>query len=112
MYEVISQTISEDNKALEVPLEEWKFNISNGNTGEITISDPLLDTYALALERAKSEFLKQSYRIREVKFSTHRTDFTKNMTINIGGLPYLVKALNTTITSSTIKTTIRAIRYE
>ena len=112
MYQVISQTITEDYKDSEVALEEWKFNITNGNTGEVTIIDPLLDTYALALERAKSEFLKKSYRLKEVKFNTYRTDFTKNMTINVRGLPYLVKSITTTIDKTTLKTTIKGVRYE
>lgn len=112
MYEVASQTVTEDYKASEVPLEEWKFNITNGNTGEVTISDPLLDVYGAAEERALSEFLKNSYRIREITFTTYRTDFTKNMVINVQGLPYLVKNITTIVDRKTIKTKIKGIRYE
>jgi len=112
MYEVTSQTITEDFKAVSVPPIEWKFQISNGNTGEMVVSDPLLDTIEAATERAKSEFLNNSYKLKEVRFSTYRTDFTKNQVINIEGLPYLVKSIGTQIDATTIKTTIRAVRYE
>lgn len=112
MFQIQSQTITEDLKASTVPVLEWKFQIANGNTGETKISDPLLDTEARAEERAKSEFLKSSYRLKEITFATYRTDLTKNMIINVLGIPYLVKSLTTTITQISIKTNIRAIRYE
>ena len=112
MYEVKSSTMSEEYKANEVPLKEWKFRISNGNTAEMIISDQLLDTINSATERAKSEFLKNSYKLREVRFSTHLTNFTKNMVINIQGLPYLVKSIGTVVNMKSMKITVRAIRYE
>ena len=37
--------MSEEYRAEEVPQIIHKFNITNGNTGEITISDQLLDSY-------------------------------------------------------------------
>lgn len=112
MYQVTSEAISEDLKASEAAYSEWKFKITNGNEGEMTISDPLLDTQAAALERARSEFIDNSYKLREVRFSTYRTDFTKNMVINVKGLPYLVKSISTSIDEVAIKTTVRAVRYE
>lgn len=112
MFTVFSQAMTEDYKADAVPLSEWKFQINNGNTGEVIISDPLLDTFGAATERATSEFLKSSYRLREVKFSTYRTDLSLNDTINIVGLPYLVKSISTIINSKEIKTTVRCLRYE
>ena len=112
MYKVNSQTITEDYKASSSPLKEWKFQIENGNTGEVIISDALLDTEALATERVKSEFLKMSYKLNEVRFSTFLTNIVKNMVINIYGIPYIVKSVGTTIDSVSIKTNIRAIRYE
>ena len=112
MYEVTSQTVSEDYKAENTPSEEWKFQISNGNTGEMNISDVLLDTKALAEERAKSEFLKNSYKLQEIRFGTPRTDLYKNMTINVYGIPYLIKSVSTAINAKSIKTSIRAVRYE
>ncbi len=112
MYEVNSQTVSKEYKAETVPLKEWKFQISNGNTGEMTISDVLLDTEALARERAMSEFLKNAYRNSEIRFSTYRTDFVKNMTISVYGIPYLIKSMTTTEAFPSLKTQIRAIRYD
>ena len=111
-YKIESETITEETKATSVPLNEWKFQITNGNTGELVVSDPLLDTEVIATERAKSEFLKNSYAIRKIQFRTHRTDFVKNQTINVRGLPYLVKDIKTDITSTSIKTTIGAVRYD
>ncbi len=111
MYEVTSQQITEDYKAESTPLGEWKFQIENGNTGEMNISDPLLESEALAQERAMSEFLKNSYKLNEVRFSTHLTNLVKNQVINIYGLPYLVKSISTVVTSLSIKTNIRAVRY-
>ena len=112
MYEVISQTISEDFKAENTPLSEWKFQIDNGNIGEMMISDPLIDSEAIAAERAKSEFLQNSYKLNEVTFETHLTDFAKNDTINIYGIPYLVKAITTTVDKTMIKTKVKAVRYD
>ena len=112
MYEVNSQTITEDYKAEVTPLKEWKFQITNGNVGELNISEPLIDTEALATERARSEFLKNSYKLNEIRFSTFLTNIVKNMTINVYGIPYIVKSISTQIDSVSIKTTVRAIRYE
>ncbi len=104
--------MTEDYKAETVPLFIRKFQIPNGNTGEVVISDPLLDSDERAEERAMSEFLKKSYSLRVVRFETHLSNFTKNQTINIWGLAYLVKGINTSISKVSIKTNIRAIRYE
>ena len=112
MFTVTSETITEDTKAESVPLSEWKFQIANGNTGEVIISDALLDTEARAEERAKSEFLKSSYKIKEVRFATHLTTFTKNQVINVRALPYLIKGISTSIDKVSVKTTLRGIRYE
>ena len=112
MYTVTSQTISDDYKADETPIDIWKFQIDNGNIGEKNISDVLLDTEALATERAMSEFLKNSYKLNEVTFTTHLTSLVKNMVINVHGVPYIVKSLNVTITEVSIKTRVRAVRYE
>ena len=112
MYNVSSQTITDDYKVEETPLTEWKFQIDNGNVGEKTISDVLLETEALAEERAQSEFLKNSYKLNEVTFSTYLTNIVLNQVINIYGVPYIVKSLNTRVDEVSIKTKIRAIRYE
>ncbi len=106
-----SQRITATYKAEYVPLNEWKFQIENGNTGEMVISDALLDNEDLATERAKSEFLKNSYILKEIRFTTPLTNIVKNMVINVYGVPYLVKSVQTTINSVSIKTSIRAVRY-
>ena len=111
MYEVNSQTITEDYKAKETPLSEWKFKIDNGNVGEKTISDALLDSQVLAEERAKSEFLKNSHKLKEVTFTTPLTNLVKNGTINIYGIPYIVKSLSTKVNEVSIKTAVKAVRY-
>lgn len=112
MYTATSQTITEETKAENTPLTQWKFNITNGNTGEIIISDPLLDTLTAATQRANSEFLKNAYKLKEINFTTWRTDLVKNMVINVRGLPYLVKSLRTVVNETSIKTAVRGVRYE
>lgn len=112
MYTSNSFTITEDYKAEEVAPLEWLFQIENGNTGEMVVSEALLDSEAIASERAESEFLKNSYKLNEVRFTTHRTDLIKNMTINLYGIPYLIKSINTTINEASIKSNIRAVRYD
>ena len=111
MYTVMSSTITDEDKAINVPLAEWKFQIPNENTGVLVISDPLLDSLARATQRADSDFLKNSYELKEIRFTTYRTDLTKNMIINVRGLPYIIKGISTTITDTSIKTAIRAVRY-
>ena len=112
MYTVNSQTLTDDGKADLVPLKEWVFVLNNGNTGAVTISDVLLDIEEAAHERALSEFLKTGYGLKEMTFNTYRTDFKKNDTISVQGLPYLVKSITTVVTSTTLITTVRAIRYD
>ncbi len=112
MFTARSQTMSEDYKSEAVPLKQWKFQISNGNTGEMVVSDPLLDTEERAEERAKSEFLKNSYKLKEVRFGTYRTDILKNQIINVRGLPYIAKSIVVNTNMVSIKNTIRAVRYE
>jgi len=112
MLEVKSQTITDKYKADSVPISEWKFQINNGNEGEKIISDVLLETEALAEERALSEFLNNSYKRNEVSFTTFRTDLVKNMIVNVSGLPYIVKNIVTNVDNTSIKSTITAVRYE
>lgn len=112
MYEASSFTITETQKSVEVPLEEFSFQIENGNTGSMVISDPLLETLPLAQERALSEFLKNSYEIREVNFKTYRTDIKIGDIINVKGLPYKVKGIYSSINRTSIVNTIKAVRYE
>ena len=112
MYEVTSQTISEQYKADNVPPKEWEFRLLTGNTGKLTISDPLLDSRERAEERAKSEFLKNSYKLNTVTVKTYRTDIKLNDILRVRGLPYLVKDIQTVITDRSIVNSIRMVRYE
>lgn len=111
MFYATGSTITDDTST-DVPVLEWKFDITNGNTGEMTVSDPLLKDQTVALERAKSEFLKNSYRLKEVVIQTWRTDLTKNQVISIYGVPYLIKEITTVITDKSMKSIIRGVRYE
>lgn len=112
MYIVTSTTLTDEEKFSVVPLLEWKYQIPNGRDAEMTVSDPLLDNETVAEERARSEILKNAYKMREVTFETWRTDFTKNEVIIVRGLPYIVKGITVSIQKVITKTQIRAIRYE
>lgn len=90
----------------------WEFNILNGNTGVMQITDPLLDTEARAEQRAMSEFLKNSYANNAFSFRTSRTDLELNQTINLDGVPYLVKSLSYSIDNKKISTTVGVLRYD
>ena len=54
----------------EVELQSWTFQMENGNTEEISIVDPLIDSAEIATERAKSEFLKNAYRMKNISFAS------------------------------------------
>jgi len=112
MYKVKSQTLTEAGKSSLVPLSRWRFNLTNGNTGSMTVSDVLLDTEEAALERAKSELLKNGHRLKELEFATYRTDFKKNDILSIRGLNYLVKSTSVTVSSVSIVTKVKVVRYE
>jgi hypothetical protein len=111
MYEIESQTVTEGYKQSNVPVRRWTFQINNGNTGETNISDPLLDTEERAAERAKSEFLKNSYSLHEVRFKTYITNLKLNQIVRIKGVPYIVKNIDITVDNQH-KADVRAVRYE
>jgi len=90
----------------------WKYQLDNGNTGKMVISDPLLDTEPRARERAMSEFLKNGYALIVISFKTYRTDLVLDETINVGGVLYLIKRMSYNIDAIKIVTTIKAVRYE
>jgi len=90
----------------------WRFRLENGNTSEMSVSDPLLDTEARARERAKSEFLKNGYAKNVITFKTHRTNIKMNDAIKLGGIVYLVKGISASIDSTSIISTIKAVRYD
>ncbi len=88
------------------------FEINKDNTGTLRVNDDLLITREQAEERARSEMLKSSYIPKNIRFKTYRTDLNINDTINVKGLPYLVKGAATNTDSTTIVTTIMAVRYD
>ncbi|WP_297525114.1 hypothetical protein [Sulfurovum sp.] len=90
----------------------WEFNILNGNTGIMQITDPLLDTEARAEQRAMSEFLKNSYANNAFRFNTSRTALALNQIINIDGVPYLVKSLSYGIDEKKISVNVGVLRYD
>lgn len=112
MFTATSQTASEGYKAENVPRFERRYHLTTGNTGEMTISDPLLDTDAAAEQRARSEFLKNGYSLSEVSFKTHLGDFSVNQLIEVGGKRYLVKDITVSQGSVVQETSIRAVRYD
>ena len=93
-------------------IKVWRFQLDNGNTGEMSVNDPLLDTEERAKERAMSEFLKNGYAQNVITFQTYRTDLKLNDTINIYGIMYLVKGKSLLINGVKIVVTIRAVRYD
>lgn len=95
-----------------ISLEQWQFDLANGNEGKAIISDILLNTQAIAEERARSEFLQRGYRLKTISFNTHRTDFALNDVINILGMPYLIKNIQVSINSISMISTIKGVRYE
>ncbi len=90
----------------------WSFDISNGNTGVMSISSPLLNTEERAEEAAMSAFLKNSFALNPVNFSTWVTEHFLNKVIKVGGLNYLVKSITTTGDDTKIVTTIIGERYD
>jgi len=97
--------------ACENITDGWSFQILNGNTGEMSISDPLIDSESIAEERAMSEFLKNAYAVHDISFSTYRTDLALNDVVNIASIPYLIKGISTSIDGTSMVSTIRARRY-
>ena len=95
----------EDNKV-------WRFEVDNGNTGEMTIVDPLIDNEDIARERATSEFIKNAYASNYFSWATYRTDLYFNDVVKIEGLSYFIKGISCSIDSSTMITTYLVKRYD
>jgi len=90
----------------------WKFDIQNNNTGVMNISSPLLNTKEKAEEAAMAAFLKNSFAINPINFSTWVTDHYLNKVIKVGGLNYLIKSITTAGDDTKIVTAISGERYD
>ena len=112
MYSACSQKMTRAGIDAVLDPSEWKFILDVGGDETVTVTDPLLDSEALAEERALSEFLKNGYKLREVSFKTYRTDIRKNDAITVRGVVYLVKSKSTAVDAVKLVTTIKAVRYE
>lgn len=102
--------ISEDENGIVV--KSWSFEIQNGNTGIMTVVDPLLDNIDRARARALSEFLKNSYANNSMSFTTWLTTLYQNEVIEVGGMPYLVKSVGYSGDMVKIIITVGITRYD
>jgi len=89
----------------------WRFILQSENTASMTVMDPLLNTRERAEERARAEFIRNSYPQRVTRFSTYLTDLRINDTISINGVPWLVKSLVYDVDDKSIVTTVEVHRY-
>ncbi len=90
----------------------WSFDIDNGNIGIMNVTSPLLNTEEKAEELAMALFLKNSFAINPISFSTWVTDHFLNKIIKVGGLNYVIKSINTTGDDTKIVTSINGERYD
>jgi len=90
----------------------WSFDIQNNNEGIMNISSPLLNTEERAEEAAMAAFLKNSFSINPVNFSTWVTGHFLNKVIKVGGLNYIVKSITTAGDDTEIVATISGERYD
>ena len=96
---------------IEKEKQAWRFKLQGENTGEATISDPLLDTIDKARERAESEFLKRGYAQISTSFKTYRSDLRINDAIKINGVQWLVKSISSSVDTATTVFTAGVKRY-
>jgi len=90
----------------------YKFELTNGNIGEMNIEEELIDSEAIARERAMSEFLKNGYKKRQNSFKTYRTDIKLNSVIKIEGVGYVVKSIKYDWDAVKCIATVTGVRYE
>jgi len=91
----------------------WKFSIDRAmNTGTMSVTDPLIDSEAIAMERAASDFLKNSYSSNELSFVTGRNDLALNDEISVDGIVYLVKGISININSIRALYSVTSRRYD
>ncbi len=90
----------------------WEFDIGNNNTAKMVVTDPLLDTKERAEERAMAEFLKNSFAINSISFTTSRDDLILNQTIKVGGLNYIIKSIGNAVDDVQIGISVNCERYD
>lgn len=90
----------------------FNFQLENGESGELVITDIFLDNYDIAEQRALSEFLKKGYNERTCSFKTHLTNLYLNETINLDGVKFLIKGIHIKIDAVKMILSVRGIRYE
>jgi len=90
----------------------FQFDINNGNTGVMNISNVLLDSHDKAEEASMAAFLHNSFAINPVDFSTYITNHFLNKVIKVGGLNYLIKSIDTSGNDTLISVNIRGERYD
>ncbi len=93
-------------------IKAWRFVAPNGNAGEATITDSLLDTQWRAQERAEAELLENGYILNSFSFSTWRTDLEMLQIINIGGVPYKIIGMPANVDMKKLVFSITVKRYD
>jgi hypothetical protein len=90
----------------------WRFELDGIDGGDtIKVTNQNLNTIERARERAEAEFLEVGYNKRQIQFTTSRIDIELNQVYNVGGIPYIVKAIEYNIGAS-ILLTVTCERYE
>ena len=82
-------------------------------TEDLIVKDDLIIEATVAVERAKSELVKNGY--REVKVSiqsTHIVNLTQNELINFQGKVWIIKELSLSFQPPVLIQTIKGVRYE
>lgn len=90
----------------------WRFEIDKPNTGEMSITDPLLDTQDRSQQRAESIFLENAYITKQFTFRTYRTDLSLRQEVSIAGIWYKIINLTFNADKNKIITTVTIKRYE
>lgn len=114
MSKVISTLTSGDIGTSPSPGQaiEYEFVIENGNTGILSISDPLLDTYERDEARALSEMLRNSYMLRTVGYKRPQSKGRLNNIAEVEGLPYITKDITIDIEEVVMSFDTKGVRYE
>jgi hypothetical protein len=103
-------------------LYQDSFEIERQGTAK-EIKDEYITDETIATERAKAEFLENGYTKQEVEFTTYFTDISINDIIRIYAPSYripsalnkdrfIVKSIKHYFDNGTLKTKIKAVRYD